>query len=387
MPAPVGLEAGQASSLQSQLRQLKPITEPQAGDQQQSPVGLGLGFTIEGQGLGSQQNLPAGLEAERAPSLHQDKEGQGQHSVVWNTVPAPLLKGQEQSPTAAQGSGNQEEEGVEMEEEVRCSGQTGPDRTRGDGGHPGNPEMELEADWLQVIELVQEGEGEPERVIYRPAGDCLPGSQPMLQDDPPGPRERVLQPSEAGTEQRTEARSARGESPLPREWAEVLRAVASAPYQQRDLVGLWAHLLASLDFPEGTAGKKYKEFKSSQAVALEAMSKSRDILVDAMRESYPAGAEEACAQRTCALDLARRAMGFRHFTDHRVEWPFWLRVEGLRQLVEDLERHWRERAQRHPGPVAVAPPILLDAKEPARGRVGLAEWLQLLQQAEETLRD
>lgn len=101
----------------------------------------------------------------------------------------------------------------------------------------------------------------------------------------------------------------------------MLQGLAGRPYKPQDVVGLWAHLLDSLTFLEGTLGKRPKELRSSQVVALQMMTRTSDLLIKAMKGRFlPFGrrrraTEKARAQQVRGLELASRAMRFRRFAD------------------------------------------------------------------------
>lgn len=76
------------------------------------------------------------------------------------------------------------------------------------------------------------------------------------------------------------------------------------------MMGLWAHLLGSLTFPEGTLGKRLKELKSSQAMALQMTMRTSDLLIKDMKGRFLEGTEKARAQQARGLELASRAMRF-----------------------------------------------------------------------------
>lgn len=152
--------------------------------------------------------------------------------------------------------------------------------------------------------------------------------------------------SQQGTVEPREPELWAGDSPLLGRWRKVLEDLERRPYEPRDMVALWAHLLDSLTFLERTPGKRLKELKCSQAVVLEMMTGARDLLVEAMKGRFLAGAEKARAQHARIIGLASRASCFHHFAEPLVEWPWWLTKDGLLDILGDLEQHRRRQQRR-----------------------------------------
>ncbi|KAJ6633380.1 hypothetical protein lerEdw1_014519 [Lerista edwardsae] len=222
------------------------------------------------------------------------------------------------------------------------------------GGHDGRKAQHVEGEGVQQMEVVLQEVGARITPMEKPAaeqrmeGEVIFISDEELyseesEEEEEGQKEDMLHSDEGGRTEKAIQEEVASRQQFYVEMEDLLRLIQNEPWEEKDLVKLWAFIVVHMDLPEVSVKKDLAKFSQHDTFLM--FSKAKNILVAALKHELQITLQEAAKMKSLTMLAAYKIVSFRQFKKARTQYPAWISEDGLIKILQDISRYWEEHCR------------------------------------------